>query len=60
MEISSDGPKSLELVSLQLAKGQQNAEGAATLQLLESAAQSGPKQSSTPGAAIGSMINTSA
>ncbi|MCO4321175.1 hypothetical protein [Aliidiomarina quisquiliarum] len=59
MEIASDGPKNLELVALQLAKGQQQAEGAATLQLLESAAQSGPTQSSTPGASIGSIINTS-
>lgn len=58
MNIASDGPKSLELVSLQLAKGQQQAEGAATLQLLESAAASTPR--STPSAAIGSVINTTA
>ncbi|MCC5854281.1 MAG: hypothetical protein JJU10_01180 [Idiomarina sp.] len=59
MEIASQGPKTLELVSLQLAKGKQEADGAATLELLESAAQSAPQQS-TPGAAIGSIINTTA
>lgn len=60
MEITPTGSQSMELVSLQLAKNQQKAEGAATLQLLESAAQSGPKQSSTPGASIGTNINTTA
>lgn len=60
MEIASQGPKQLELISLQMAKGQMQQEGAATLELLDSAAQSAPQQSSTPGAAVGSIINTTA
>ena len=60
MEIASQGPQQLELVSLKLAKNQQKQEGAATLELLESAAQSAPKQNSTPGAAVGNNINTTA
>lgn len=59
MDVSSAAPKSMELVSLQLAKGQQQAEGAATLELLESAAESAPKNS-TPSASVGSIINTTA
>ena len=47
---------SLELASLKLAKGQQEQEGKATLQLLESAADVPKPTSANP--AIGANINT--
>ncbi|MBA3988754.1 hypothetical protein [Aliidiomarina maris] len=60
MEVSMNSQQALELKGVQMANNQQKLVGQASLQLLQSAAVEMTVSPSTPSAAVGQNINTTA
>lgn len=60
MELSMTSQQALEVKGVQMANGQQKAVGQASLHLLESAAVENVVGTSSPSAAVGNNINTTA
>lgn len=60
MELSLTANQALELKGVQLANNQQKVDGQASLQLLEAAAVDVVVSPSSPGPAVGNIINTTA
>lgn len=60
MELSMTSQQALEVKGVQMANGQQKAVGQASLQLLEAAAVENVVGISSPSAAVGNNINTTA